>query len=133
LDGRLGGRRRATTRRHWPREEILDGLRAFHRAHGRPPTTLDLRDTRGTPYPPGAAVQRTFGSHRAALEQLGWNAGWTAISDAEVLDALHAYTREHGGPPTCAVWRAERRRPAASVIIRRHGSWSTALNAAASR
>ena len=121
-----------TVRHDWTPEEILDGLRAFERAHGRPPTTRDLRDTRGTPYPPASAVHRTFGSHRNALHQLGWTAGWTAASDREILDALRAYTREHGAPPTCAAWRAERRWPSASVIIRRHGSWSAALAAAGS-
>ena len=116
-----------TVRHDWSREEILDGLRAFARTHGRPPTARDLRDTRGAPYPPGSAVQRTFGSHRNALKQLGWTAGWTAVSEREMLDALRAYTREHGAPPTCAAWRAERRGSGASVIIRRHGSWSAAL------
>jgi hypothetical protein len=116
-----------TIRRDWTAEEILDGLRAFERAHGRPPTTRDLRDTRGTQYPPGSAVQRTFGSHRKALEQLGWTAGWTPVSDAGILEALRAYAREHGVPPTCGAWRAQHRRPGASVIIRRYGSWKAAL------
>ena len=117
-------------RRSWSEAEILDGLQAFARAHGRPPTSGDLRDTRATPYPPATAVIRTFGSLRAALAQLGWHAAWTPVSDAEILDALSAYAREHGRVPTCNLWRREHRRPGASVIIRRHGSWSAALAAA---
>jgi hypothetical protein len=119
-----------TTRRSWSASEILEGLRAFERAHGRPPTSRDLRDTRDTPYPPATAVARTFGSFRAGLEQLGWPAGWTPVADTDTLAALTAYTAEHGRPPTCATWRREHRRPAASVIIRRYGTWNAALTAA---
>jgi hypothetical protein len=114
----------------WTEPEVLDGLRAFVRAHGRTPTSGDLRDTRGTPHPPATAVIRTFGSFRAALAQLGWQAAWTPVADAEILDALRAYARKHGRPPTCTVWRREHRKPGASVIIRRHGSWSAAVAAA---
>ena len=109
---------------------MLDGLRAFERDHGRAPTSLDLRDTRGTPYPPATAVIRTLGSLRAALARLGHEAAWTPVDDDEILDALRAYAHEHGRAPTCALWRREHRRPGASVIIRRHGSWSAALTAA---
>jgi hypothetical protein len=117
-------------RHAWTREHILAGLQAFAREHGRPPSTLDLRDTRGTPNPPGSAVQRTFGSHRAALAQLGSTAGWTPVTNADIVEALRTYEREHGTLPTCAAWRSQRRRPAASVIIRRHGTWNAALAAA---
>jgi len=47
-----------------------------------------------------------------------------------ILDVLSAYACAHGRAPTCSVWRRENRRPGASVIIRRHGSWSAALTAA---
>jgi hypothetical protein len=120
-----------TVRHAWTREHILAGLKEFASEHGRPPSTLDLRDTRGTPYPPGSAVQRTFGSHRAALAQLGWSAGWTSVTDADIVEALRVYERDHGTLPTCAAWRSHRRRPGASVIIRRHGTWSAARPAAA--
>jgi hypothetical protein len=105
--------------------------RAFLKAvDGRAPTSGYLRDTCGTPYPPASAVIRTFGSLRAALAKMGWQAAWTPVADAEILGASRAYTREHDRPPTCTVWRREHRRPGASVIIRRHGSWSSALAAA---
>jgi hypothetical protein len=71
-----------------------------------------------------------FGSHRAALAQLGWTAGWTSVTDAEILEALRTYKRAHGTLPTCGAWRSQHRRPGASVIIRRYGSWSAALAAA---
>ena len=61
----------------WTEAEVLAGLRAFERDHGRPPTSGDLRDTRGTPYPPASAVIRTLGSLRAALERVGHQAAWT--------------------------------------------------------
>jgi hypothetical protein len=51
----------------WTREEVLDGLRAFARDHGRPPRTPDLRDTRGTPYPPATAVTRAWGVDACGL------------------------------------------------------------------
>jgi hypothetical protein len=114
----------------WSEAEVLDGLRAFERDHGRPPTSLDLRDTRGTPYPPASAVIRTLGSLRAALARLGHDAAWTPVGDQQILDALRAYAREHGRAPTATSWRREHRRPGASVIIRRHGSWSAALTTA---
>ncbi len=114
----------------WTEAEVLDGLRAFARDHGRPPNSRDLSDTRGTPYPPATAVIRTIGSLRAALVRLGHDAAWSPVSDEQLLDALRAYAREHDCAPTVAVWRREHRRPGASVIIRRHGSWSAALAAA---
>ena len=109
-----------------PRSSTAPGLRARKRPT---PNSGDLRDTRGTPYPPASAVIRTCGSLRAALAKLGWHAAWTPVADAEILDALRAYAREHGRAPTCAVWRNEHHRPGASLIIRRHGSWSSALAA----
>jgi hypothetical protein len=124
---------RAARHGAWTAAEILDGLRAFERDHSRPPTSADLRDTRGTPYPPASAVIRTHGSLRAALKCLGHQAAWTPVSDEEIREALRAYAAEHGRPPTCSIWRREHRRPAASVIIRRHGSWSTAIVAALGR
>jgi len=114
----------------WAEAEVLAGLRAFERDHGRPPTSADLRDTRGTPYPPASAVIRTLGSLRAALERLGHQAAWVPVGDDEILAALRAYARRHRRAPTVTAWRREHRRPGASVIIRRHGSWSVALEAA---
>ena len=72
----------------WTEDEVLDGLRAFERDHGRPPTTRDLRDTRGTPYPPASAVLRTLGSLRAALER-----------------ARPPHRRAATGRPTTRSWR----------------------------
>jgi hypothetical protein len=115
---------------HWTVEEILDGLRAFERDHGRPPRAPDLRDTRGKPYPPATAVIRTVGSLRAAYELLGWQAAWTTVTHAEILQALRAWTDEHGHAPSSSQWRRQRLRPGASVIIRRYGTWNAALNAA---
>jgi len=48
----------------------------------------------------------------------------------EILEALRAYALAQADPPTVAIWRTERRRPSASVIIRRHGSWKAAIAAA---
>jgi hypothetical protein len=114
----------------WTPSEVLTGLRAFERDHGRPPTSGDLRDTRETPYPPASAVIRTLGSLRAALDRLGHQAAWTPVADEEILAALRAYARQHGHAPTATSWRREQRRPSASAIICRHGSWSAALAAA---
>ena len=51
------------------------------------------------------------------------------MSDTDILDALRAYTREHGRVPTLTT-RRHSSRPGASVIIRRHGCWSGAVAAA---
>ena len=84
----------------------------------------------GTQYPPATAVQRTCGSLRAAYQQLGWTASWTAVADAQIVGALRVYSQRYGDAPTVTAWRQERRRPSAAVIIRRYGTWSAALAAA---
>jgi hypothetical protein len=56
-------------------------------------------------YPPASAVIRTCGSLRAALARLGWQAAWAPVSDTDILDALRAYTREHGRVPTLTTRR----------------------------
>jgi hypothetical protein len=111
----------------WTEDELLASLRAFVRDHGRPPTTSDLRDTRGTPYPSASAVIRTLGSLRTALDRVGHQTGSAPVSDDEILEAIRTYALVHARAPTVAIWRTERRRPSASVIIRRHGSWKAAL------
>jgi hypothetical protein len=75
-------------------------------------------------------VRRRFGSLRNALAELGWEAAWTPVADREILDALRAYARDHGRPPTVKVWRSEHRQAGASSIIRNYGSWSATLAAA---
>jgi Homing endonuclease associated repeat len=74
-------------------------------------------------------VLRTLGSLRTALERLGHHTSAPPVTDDEILDALRAYAVAYAHPPTVAIWRTERRRPSASVIIRRHGSWKAAVDA----
>jgi HNH endonuclease len=75
-------------------------------------------------------VLRTVGSLRVALERLGHRSATSPpATDDEILNALHEYTRVHRRAPTVAIWRSERSRPSASVILRRHGSWNAALSA----
>jgi Homing endonuclease associated repeat len=121
------------TREPWSEREILDGLRAFVRDHGRPPTSGDLRQIAGTPYPPAAVVIRTIGSLRSALERLGHQAAWTPVADDDILAALRAWAAEHGSTPTCPEWRRSGRRPGASTIIRRYGAWNAAIQAATTK
>jgi Homing endonuclease associated repeat len=70
------------------------------------------------------------------------NARWRRFSDAELLEALRAWTREYGAPPRAADWRRAPRSssklweaqfprwPPASVLIARFGSWREATRAA---
>src|SRR4051794_11105126 len=90
----------------WTAAEVLDGLRGFERDHGRPPTTLDLRNTRGTPDPPASAVLRTHGSLRVALKRLGRDAAVPPpATDDEIQQALRNYALTRGRAPTVAIWR----------------------------
>jgi hypothetical protein len=98
-------------RQTWTAAEILDGLRAFERAHGRPPKMRELHDTRGTPYPPATAVVRTFGAFRAALAELDQPAGENGLTATDVSDPLRAHTHEHDArrPALPSVNAAKRR------------------------
>ena len=117
-------------RRPWTREAIVAALRTWAHAHGRAPYEPEWQQSR-LEHPSAGTVKRAFGSWSDAVRAAGMapalHAPWT---QTEVLDGLRAFERDHGRPPTCALWRREHRKPGASVIIRRHGSWSAALTAA---
>jgi hypothetical protein len=51
-------------------------------------------------------------------------------SEQDVIDALQAYERKTGRPPTFNDWRAAKRSPGRQAIISRFGTWSNALVAA---
>ena len=131
LDGRAARPRAcppsATTGR--PRRSSTGYGRSNARTVGRRPRGICATRAARRIRPPAPCTARSARTATRSSSSAGQSDG-PAASDREILDALRAYTREHGAPPTCAAWRAERRRPSASVIIRRHGSWSAALAAA---
>jgi hypothetical protein len=78
---RLPGERRAASLRHtptpsdqalrWPRERILDVMRAWHTTHGAPPYMREWRRA-STNNPTAETVRRVFGSWNAAVAEAGF-------------------------------------------------------------
>ena len=110
----------------WTRERVVEGLRAFYRAHSVAPAStehwhalVDLaadRRARGParPYPSAYAVLRHFGSFRRAWAAAGVDAGrgaepWSADEDWYLAEAAGLYTRKeiaaHLGRTPAAVKR----------------------------
>lgn len=60
--------------RYWTQQRIIDAIKAWHRAHGRPPIAPEWvtpRDRVGE-IPPVSTVQREFGTWRAAIIAAGF-------------------------------------------------------------
>lgn len=112
---------------------MLDALSGFAAEHGRPPGTDELRFEHGLPW--GETLAKHFGSLAAAYDAAAL--GKPRRSDrpvvrewdrAQVLDAIVAFKREHGRPPTYADWqRGSSEHPAGATVRRIFGSWSKAL------
>jgi Homing endonuclease associated repeat len=84
--------------RTWTRAEIVEALRAWADAQGRPPQHPDWRKHTHE-HPAAVTVSRRFGGWQHALQAAGLDDGrrrWTAD---EVLEAIHAHTLRHGRPP----------------------------------
>jgi hypothetical protein len=138
-NGALGAAGLPTHRYAWTREEALERLAAWARAHGRAPV---IADARADPSVPGlGSCQLRFGSWNAALRAAGLSPGhephW---SDERVHAVLAAWARWHirqaRGEPSQASyrrWAAQQPGPvpSASSIRRRFGgSWNAARVAA---
>jgi hypothetical protein len=110
------------------KEAIIDALRSYHASHGQSPTTTAWRDERQ--FPVSETIIRHCGSWRAALELAELpppDPAPRGPSDDEILEALRAYRREWGAPPTIREWNERHRRPGFKLIRGRFGSWTAAL------
>ena len=128
------------TRRYaWTREQALERLAGWARAHGRPPTVAEAN---ADPELPGLdSCQRLCGSFNQALRAAGLTPRHeTHWSDERVRAILVEWARWHArqgrGEPSAASyrrWAASRRGPVpSSTSIRRRfgGSWNAARVAA---
>ncbi len=120
----------------WSREEVLDALKAWTRAHGRPPTSTEWI-LRGPGHPCADTVLRKFKTWKHALDAVGLAAAPSPPRRNKrwprkfVLDALRAWTGAHGRTPSVCDWiRAAPERPSAGTVINYFGSWNNALYAA---
>jgi hypothetical protein len=116
-------------RRPWTRAAIIDALQAWAAAHGRAPHHGEWH-AGGLEHPPAGTVKRVFGSWSAGLRAAGLEPALRGSwSEAEVLDALRAFERDHGRPPTSADLRRTHGTPypPAAVVVRTLGSLRAAL------
>lgn len=86
-------------------------------------------------WPSVAAVQARFGSFSAALEAAGVEparrGARTRWTSDRIVEAVRAWQRAHGTPPTHLDWQsAGDDHPARSTVYRVMGSWEAALEAA---
>jgi hypothetical protein len=119
----------AARRKAWTRDELVDALRRFAAEHGRPPTRGDLTGIHGSGYPAGSVVERTFGTFTAALVAAGLDLHGRprAATTEDMLQALRTYSDRHGAWPNSQRWRDVGGWLSTSAIIRRFGSWATAM------
>lgn len=119
--------------RRWTPEEVIDALRAWAVRHGHPPTAVEWHCA--SPVNPTAqTAAKPFGSWPNALLAAGlsikrrhrWERG-------DILDAIRAWTAEHGRAPERADWHGSDpygRYPSTGTVHAHFGSWSAALQAA---
>ena len=120
-------------RRRWTDEQILDGLRRLAVDLGRAPRATDRVGARSE-YPSPALAIRRFGSWNQALAAAGLDTsdpgGFSTVTPVQIIEALGAYHRAHGRPPSKRNWSRSGGRPAVSTIVRYCGSWRAALELA---
>ena len=92
--------------------------------------------------PAASTIAARFGGWRRALEAAGVRRSRPVPCRSEIrharrrapsvdeLDRIRAFVAEHGKAPTVQEWRDARLSPSTKVIIRRHGTWNRALQAA---
>jgi len=117
-------------REEWDRERILEAIHRFARRHGRAPSSEEWCLKGPERNPTAAVVRRHFGSFTGALAAAGFEAHWRPFTNDEALLALRAHLQENERPPTVREWQELGRRPSAGGLIKRFGSWNTALEAA---
>jgi hypothetical protein len=118
------------------RDEIIAALRAWEARFGAPPRRSDwsLRSTEWReewPRWPGAAtVDRVFGLWSRALTAAGLPVHRYAWNADEALDALRAWSLEHGRAPSLRDARGDARLPGGPSCQLLFGSWNAALERA---
>jgi mannose/cellobiose epimerase-like protein (N-acyl-D-glucosamine 2-epimerase family) len=122
-------------RRRWRRDQIIDAIRAFAEEHGRPPRAADWQRAT-TENPHTWTVAHTFGSWPDALRAAGLVPPKLIWDRDGITDAIRAFTKAHGRPPTTADWRRrdpDGRWPNVETVARHFGSWRVGLAAAEAR
>ena len=120
--------------RRWPRERILDVLRSWELAHGRPPRASEWRagDPDGE-RPSSQVVVRRFGSWALALEAAGLSSQPHRWTPELIIGALRNWKRTHGRAPTVSEWNAMPSgdtHPSRHTVVDCFGSWTNALDMA---
>jgi hypothetical protein len=118
--------------RRWSRERILDALRAWAQAHGRPPRPSEWRQ--GDPNgerPSAQVVVRRFGSWALALDAAGLDSQPRVWTRELIIEALREWTRARGHAATISEWSATPpgdAHPNRRIVVNRFGSWKNALH-----
>jgi len=117
----------------WDRQSIILAMRAWTTKHGRSPSRKDWKTSDPTASRPiYATVVGRFESWPAALQAAGvLPARLRQWDHDEAIEALRAFTNEHGRPPTSTEWHVKSaKHPGPDAIKRMFGSWPEALIAA---
>ena len=117
----------------------IDGIKALQdwtEKHGRPPYSMEWQHA-GPDHPTAATMRTHFGPWRNALKEAGLtptrkpsnrSAHWT---DQKILDALRAWTKEHGRAPLGVEWiTCPPGHPCYNTVRNHFGTWQKALTAA---
>jgi hypothetical protein len=128
------GHRGATLHGTWESAEIVGALQAWADEHERSPRQVEWKRA-AVDHPESLTVRRRLGPWNRALTRAGLEPvippqryAWT---HAEMVSALHAWTRRHGRPPFSMEWaKAQPKYPTASTIRAHYGHWDDALYAA---
>jgi len=108
-------------------EEILVLLVSFHRENNRIPTQGDFTNKKHL-YPSARTVCNKFGTWNKALEKAGLIVSNNIKrSDEELLTFLCKFYETYSRVPTAKDLSVLKDYPGATTIIRRFGSWNTAL------
>jgi hypothetical protein len=106
--------------RRWTREALIAALHRYQAEFGRRPSYDALRRPPAG-YPAAERFREVFGTWSAALEaaEIAALPIWTGDSS---LEALRAFARVHGRPPTSADLELHAALPGPGVLLRLHGS-----------
>jgi DNA invertase Pin-like site-specific DNA recombinase len=119
----------------WEKAEVIGALQGWADVNGRSPTQADWRYS-GAGHPCALTVRRRLGAWERAVRKAGLappprgprHDRWERL---ELIEALGAWARRHGRPPTSAEWvHARSEHPCASSVRQEFGRWNDALRAA---
>lgn len=119
--------------RHWTKQRVIAAIQLWNELHGRPPVAQDwLQYADRTSWPTVTAVQREFGSWRAAIAAAGFpSRTWHRWSAELVLEAIRNWVALHGDIPRVDDWkRPTDEHPTSTTVVHYFGSWNDAMVAA---